>query len=285
MITIDESKLQKEVEKYLMEFFDEPVDLEQSSYPTWTSDMVSRILENVLPSFIKDIKEVRIQEGEQADLCVLKNMEIEKTIYESYGSYLYKLKDQNKFVKIQMFNWSYKDYTSMRSLKKIVVKDYQIAKEAGKLGVGPKVTSMHTCLLVKPNKRYIVHVMDYIPGVTLEEFYKSNPTVSDTIKNKIRRILKAKVKVMHEHNISVGLLDNKSIYVELTEKGKLKDVYILNYTYSKLLSEAYKDRVDSDMNDIFYNVYGFAKLNKEKLSPIDYITGRLIDTKTIHIKN
>jgi serine/threonine protein kinase len=105
-------------------------------------------------------------------------------------------------VKLELVNRSdivrYGDLNEITTSLKKKYETFEIAKKAGKLGIGPKVFDAYEC--VKDKMVYFVTIMEYLQGKTYLHFYNENKENKDVLDSLVKDI-ETKVKLLNSHYI------------------------------------------------------------------------------------
>jgi len=210
-----------------------------------TSGGITSIIEN-----IKNCKNInttfRILKSEEEETgpddaeyatCWDKYKLVKKLNSGMYGTtYLVKHNNNNKAIKIQNINigksWSMK--TICNELSELL-KEVFLLEKASNIKVSPKIYDKYMCFHKKSETLSFYIVMEYIDGVTLQDFLKKKPVLSKKDKSTLLNM----VKKLHKENIIHNDLHSGNIMVTKNHK-----FYIIDFGISKQIADFKMDEED-----------------------------------------
>ena len=210
-----------------------------------TSGGITSIIEN-----IKNCKNInttfRILKSEEEEtgpddaeyaICWDKYKLVKKLNSGMYGTtYLVKHNNNNKAIKIQNINigksWSMK--TICNELSELL-KEVFLLEKASNIKVSPKIYDKYMCFHKKSETLSFYIVMEYIDGVTLQDFLKKKPVLSKKDKSTLLNM----VKKLHKENIIHNDLHSGNIMVTKNHK-----FYIIDFGISKEIADFKMDEED-----------------------------------------
>ena len=210
-----------------------------------TSGGITSIIEN-----IKNCKNInttfRILKSEEEETgpddaeyatCWDKYKLVKKLNSGMYGTtYLVKHNNNNKAIKIQNINigksWSMK--TICNELSELL-KEVFLLEKASNIKVSPKIYDKYMCFHKKSETLSFYIVMEYIDGVTLQDFLKKKPVLSKKDKSTLLNM----VKKLHKENIIHNDLHSGNIMVTKNHK-----FYIIDFGISKEIADFKMDEED-----------------------------------------
>jgi len=210
-----------------------------------TSGGITSIIEN-----IKNCKNInttfRILKSEEEEtgpddaeyaICWDKYKLVKKLNSGMYGTtYLVKHDNNNKAIKIQNINigksWSMK--TICNELSELL-KEVFLLEKASNIKVSPKIYDKYMCFHKKSETLSFYIVMEYIDGVTLQDFLKKKPVLSKKDKSTLLNM----VKKLHKENIIHNDLHSGNIMVTKNHK-----FYIIDFGISKQIADFKMDEED-----------------------------------------
>ena len=210
-----------------------------------TSGGITSIIEN-----IKNCKNInttfRILKSEEEEtgpddaeyaICWDKYKLVKKLNSGMYGTtYLVKHDNNNKAIKIQNINigksWSMK--TICNELSELL-KEVFLLEKASNIKVSPKIYDKYMCFHKKSETLSFYIVMEYIDGVTLQDFLKKKPVLSKKDKSTLLNM----VKKLHKENIIHNDLHSGNIMVTKNHK-----FYIIDFGMSKQIADFKMDEED-----------------------------------------
>jgi serine/threonine protein kinase len=166
------------------------------------------------------------------------------------------------------------------SIKKQILDEFQISKQAGMLGVGPKTYETYICCNTSPsaeNACYYLLYMDYLDGVTLREWLKKPHSKTET--DKVHTILKKKLEILHNNHIIHYNLHNENILV--IGKKKITDVIILDYGTARTAKRIINKEKKSDLRQIEYAMHSQKMANA---GVVVYVLSRMIEEKNADLR-
>jgi hypothetical protein len=118
-------------------------------------------------------------------------------------------------------------FANLKELTKIISQRYEtleIAKTAGKLGVGPRVFNGYECKVGK--QVYFITIMDYVQGETYVKFHNNHKDNKDILTNIVNDI-EAKINKLNKNNIMHKDVHGENIII--TKKGDKHIPMIIDY--------------------------------------------------------
>ncbi len=156
-----------------------------------------------------------------------------------YGTtYLVKHNNNNKAIKIQNINvgknWSMKAICNQLSE---LLKEVFLLEKSSNIKVSPKIYDKYMCFHKKSETLSFYIVMEYIDGITLEDFLKKK--LGSVLNKKDKSTLLNMVKKLHKENIIHNDLHAGNIMVTKNHK-----FYIIDFGMSKQIADFKMDEED-----------------------------------------
>lgn len=151
-----------------------------------------------------------------------------------YGSVYRLLNDQNqpsnkciKFVNIT---------ATLNNLKYInFLKEMEISKIAGNIGVGPVIYDAYICVNDADSTCYGIIYMEYLEGITLSKYMDQHLLEDDRLL--LKKLIHEKIAKLHQHHILHSDLHADNVFIILDQKRELSDVKIIDYGFSQYIQD------------------------------------------------
>jgi serine/threonine protein kinase len=164
-------------------------------------------------------------------------------------------------------------FANLHELTKTISNRYEtleLAKKAGKLGVGPKVFDGYECKVGK--NVYFITVMEYLEGETYLNFFKSHKNNKEILEQIVQDI-SSKVKKLNDNNILHKDVHGENIIV--MKKGDKHISFIIDYGNAVYAQDKNLPTVDDpkDPNNVM----------DSNAALIDKLIFKLLDDKVIYL--
>jgi serine/threonine protein kinase len=166
-------------------------------------------------------------------------------------------------------------FANLQELTKIIKKRYdtlEIAKKAGRLGVGPKVFDGYECKVSK--NVYFITVMEYVEGETYVNFFKSHKGNKELLEQLVKDI-HTKVRKLNDNNILHKDVHGENIII--VKKGEKYASVIIDYGNAVYSEDKNLPTLD-DPKDPNKSIDVNASL-------VDKLIFKLLDDKVISLNN
>jgi tRNA A-37 threonylcarbamoyl transferase component Bud32 len=237
-LKINLSHLKSKIDEYVKEYYslkEKPVVEELPKEFKWFHSMISQYVEYVVVNIeLKDIQRIEVSERmidydhqQTQTSCVRKKgYDVEKRLGEYSDKFLLK---GNKTAKVkQIYLWLYKQRDEMKS---VINNEFKICKKAEALNIGPKTYDTFICYNEQSNIAYKVIVSEYIQGMSLDEWMKTERTPEE--RQHVYNIVKKKIDKMHENGIIHTRLYSANIILKQGKGGKkVVDAFITDFVHS-----------------------------------------------------
>lgn len=223
---------------------------------------------------IKDITSKKLIDIMNADSsadidCV--NIKNKKMLGQGSFGRVYKI-DTNKLVKIININTLYAHNNNPNNLREIIDYEYNIAKKAGEIGVGPQIYNHFICK--SDSGYYHIMYMENIKNSTTLTVWlekKKNQKLKDEILKKI----KIKLEKLHSNNIIHHDIWSDNILV-VKKKNNNFDVVIIDYGLAHSGANIIKTEKDREYKNLKY-------LISNNINIYNYVIDKLLENKEIKI--
>ncbi len=177
----------------------------------------------------------------------LKNPEDHKQLKRigsgEYGT-VYRL-DENRCIKFVNIT------DTLNNLKYVdFVKEIEISKIAGNIGVGPKIYDAYVTINDEDSTCYGIIYMEYLHGITLSKYMEHLPKNQY---NNLRKLLDEKIAKLHAQNILHSDLHSDNVFVILDSNGEMKDIKIIDYGFSQTIQDYIYFRNHYRLNDDLFH--------------------------------
>ena len=220
-------------------------------------DITSKNLINIL----------NVDSSTDIDCVDIKN---KKLIGRGSNGSVYKL-DASTLVKIININTLYSYNNNTDKLKEIIDSEYNIAKKAGDIGVGPKVYNHFIC---KSDSGYyhIIYMENIKNSTTLTSWLekKTNQKNKEELLNKI----KIKLRKLHDNNIIHRDMWSDNILV--VKKKNNFDIVIIDYGFAQVQDNILKLEKNREYNSLKY-------LINNNINIYNFIIDKLLENKELKI--
>lgn len=177
-----------------------------------------------------------------------------------------------------IFFWSYKKKDEMKAS---ITSEFEIAEKAHKLGLGPEVFDKFICYNKGSYHAFKVIISDYMQGVSIAEWLKTNPSVEE--QDRVHDLVKSKLDIMHANGIIHNSISTGNII--LVDDGKdvmITDYYSASDASNKKMWEYNKWIVNdrSILSDIKRNAWTWSNASEV----VVYVIHELMKNKDVVIK-
>ncbi len=177
--------------------------------------------------------------------CLKNEDDYKKLKYISSGEYgtVYRL-DENRCIKIV-------DVTqTLTNLKYInFMKEIEISKVAGNIGVGPKIYDAYVCVNDEDSSCYGIIYMEYLHGTTLSKYLDHHSYNKEELKKK----LDEKIIQLHSNGILHSDLHSDNVFVILDQNEQFVDIKIIDYGFSQYIKDYIYFRNHYRLNDDLFH--------------------------------
>jgi hypothetical protein len=182
--------------------------------------------------------------------CLKNPEDYKKLKYISAGEYgsVYRL---NEDVCIKFVNVT----NTLNNLKYVnFLKEMEISKIAGNIGVGPKIYDSYICVNDLDSTCYGIIYMEYLHGITLSKYLDSSSRTNED-KIEVRKLLDEKIMKLHQYQILHSDLHSDNVFIILDNHNnqKIKDVKIIDYGFSQYIQDYIYFRNHYRLNDELFH--------------------------------
>ncbi len=138
------------------------------------------------------------------------------------------------------------------------LKEVEITKIAGNIGVGPKVHDAYVCSCKSNGAIYGFIEMDYKKGIFLNQIDENK-----TLFKKIKNMLEKKINKLYEYDITIQQLSSYNIYIFFKNISKnmsskslsnhIEDVQIIDYTFANYIKDYVFNRNHIRLNEELFH--------------------------------
>lgn len=138
------------------------------------------------------------------------------------------------------------------------LKEVEITKIAGNIGVGPKVYDAYVCSCKSNSAIYGIIELDYQKGIFLNEIDKNK-----LLFKKLKIILEKKINKLYNENITIQQLTSYNIYILFKNINKninskslsnfIENVYIIDYTFANFIKDYIYNRNHIRLNEELFH--------------------------------
>lgn len=197
-----------------------------------------------------------------------------------YGTVYLAKKNKNKYaIKMQKFNYYYQEY--LGGIEKFLeqnITEYEKLKKLNKYSISPKVYDIKFAFNKNKMEVYSFIIMDYLDGITLQEYTQKKGELDDSDKKKLNE----KITKLHALGIYHRDLHDRNIIV--IKKGKKIDFMIIDMglakssknilnnanEYNKFFIKGFVEKKPNENNKLFNKLY-ISIANSVKKGQIDVI--------------
>lgn len=238
-LKINLTHLKSKIFDYVKEYYsltEKPALEEIPKEYKWIQAMIAPYIEYAIVNLeLKDHNRIEVHERMveykhqpvQSKCIQKKGYDIEKQLGDRSNKFLLKGNKAAKVVPIAMYL-----YKQRNEMKSVINNEFEISKKAESLGIGPKTYDTFICFNEVSQVAYKVVVTEYTPGVSLEEWLDTNPSVEE--RTMVYELVKAKIDTMHSNGIIHDGLKwhSNNIILKKTKAGKIVDAVITDYVKS-----------------------------------------------------
>ncbi len=223
-----------------------PHSTSKSKSRDFTEFLYDLIFRRILIYELRNFIYTHIPNKDEFSKC-FKNPEDSKSLkYISSGEYGY-VYQLNENVCIKVVNIT----STLNNLKYIdFLKEMEISKIAGNIGVGPKIHDAYVCVNDADSTCYGIIYMEYLQGITLSKYLDNTP------KNqygKVRTLLDEKIAKLHQHHILHSDLHSDNVFVLLNSQKEMVDLKIIDYGFSQYIQDYIYFRNHYRLNDELFH--------------------------------
>lgn len=292
MLKINLSALNNKITKYVTKYYsltEKPDISELEKDKAWIKDMVSNSVEFAIINLeLKDIQRIDVSERvinwdhvPAMQSCIKKRgYDVEKRLSAYSNKFLLK---GNKAAKVQVISlWQYKQKDEMKS---VINNEFKICKKIEQLGIGPKIFDSFICYNSTESKAYKVVVSEYINGLSLDEWSKTDHPPKE--REFVYSLVKKKIEKMHEN----GIIHNSLFYtpgniILKIVRGKVVDALITDFVRSYDVQDKkmwdYNKWIQED-RQVLSSIKKVARSYSNSDDVINYVAHMLIENKDIII--
>jgi predicted Ser/Thr protein kinase len=293
MLKINLTLLKTKISKYVDTYYslaDKPDVPELEKDKQWIKDMVSNSVEFAIINLeLKDVQRIEVSERivdwdhvPTMQSCIKKKgYDIEKRLGEYSNKFLLK---GNKTAKVKLISlWEYKQKDEMKS---VINNEFQICKKVEALGIGPKIYDSFICFNKQEGKAYKVLISEYINGLSLEEWGKTNRSPEE--RSLVHSLVKTKIEKMHEN----GVIHNSLFYtpgnvILKTLRGKVVEALITDFVRSYDVQDRkmwdYNKWIQED-RQVLSNIKKTARSYNNADDVVNYVAHMLLTNKDVVIQ-
>jgi len=258
--------LVSEVEKHLEHLQNIDEDQQESSPPLLYVELVSKLIEIVegriaIREALQNSKSIKTSDDTSRFSCLPATKKKPERVGSGYFGDVFLLGNTGRVAKL--VNFIHADLHMRSPMKRVYNQwhtEVKIATLAGEHGIGPKVHDSYICLQSKQPIGVIV--MDYVPGISLEEWRSGGLRPSKKQLDAADNLIRNKLNALHDLGVFHQDLHAGNIIVVTDSKSNVKDAFILDYGFAKGRMQLIADDLDYLKRGVMVSGYDRDKMAK-----------------------